>query len=951
MKNHTTKLVVIFFLLSVPLAKSQYYFGRNKIQYNQFQWHILKTDHFDIYFYPEMEALAEIGAYYAEESYRYLQDKFNHNLLKRIPLVFYSSHFHFEETNTLPYMVSPGLGGFFEFIKGRVVVPCDGSVDRFKQTIRHELVHVFQRSYLQRIFKDHRLAQGKSLPLWFIEGLAEYWSEGWSTEAEMVIRDGVLNNTIVPIQLIYQIYGTYLMYKEGQSILKFIAETYGEEKILRLHQNIWKKNSFSEVVKMTLGKDLKELDAEWLYSLKKQYYPLMADKQLPSMVSIRITQMGFNTLPAFHLENGTRKVIFLANRNGYSGIYQKSISDYGEDKPELLIQGEKTPELESFHLQKSRMDIDHDRLAFVAKSGPNDILHIYDLNKKRIVQKFKFPSLVSLFSPAWSPDGSEIAISGLDQSGKSDLYLIRVENGKLTRLTDDYYEDRDPDWSPDGKWLVFSSDRTETGEEGYTNLFLYDVTTSTISYLTFGRCSDTHPTWSADGNRIVFSSDRDGVPNIWIVERKTSESDSNGRDFYFSLYQTNMTKQTAVLKQVTRFATAALYPCWTDSLSILFTAFENMSLQIREVPNIAEKLQTIHPVQPDSLNKLSGIWAFPKISGVMKSSRVNYKRKFSLDIAQSQIIQDPIFGTSGGGEVLISDMLGNEQYYFLVYNNAQTRSEFWDGFNLAVTRVDLTRRLNFATGLYRLAGLYYNNYEGYFFERRYGGFATVSYPLNKFERLGTSVNIRYSDKNWYSFGQRRKAFLLSNFVSYTHDNSLWGPTGPLDGNRLQITLGNTVDIHHSNVNFTTVMLDVRKYFRLSYRICHAIRVWGQFNQGKEPLPFVMGGSWDLRGYKLWSLWGTKLALISNELRFPFIDQFYMHFPFGGIGLNSIRGALFVDAGNVWDDHFDEIKGSLGFGIRFTLGGYLALRFDIGKKTNFKKIYPKTFTQFFFGWDF
>jgi outer membrane protein assembly factor BamA len=356
-------------------------------------------------------------------------------------------------------------------------------------------------------------------------------------------------------------------------------------------------------------------------------------------------------------------------------------------------------------------------------------------------------------------------------------------------------------------------------------------------------------------------------------------------------------------------------------------------------------------VQPDSLNKLSGIWAFPKISGVMKSSRVNYKRKFSLDIAQSQIIQDPIFGTSGGGEVLISDMLGNEQYYFLVYNNAQTRSEFWDGFNLAVTRVDLTRRLNFATGLYRLAGLYYNNYEGYFFERRYGGFATVSYPLNKFERLGTSVNIRYSDKNWYSFGQRRKAFLLSNFVSYTHDNSLWGPTGPLDGNRLQITLGNTVDIHHSNVNFTTVMLDVRKYFRLSYRICHAIRVWGQFNQGKEPLPFVMGGSWDLRGYKLWSLWGTKLALISNELRFPFIDQFYMHFPFGGIGLNSIRGALFVDAGNVWDDHFDEIKGSLGFGIRFTLGGYLALRFDIGKKTNFKKIYPKTFTQFFFGWDF
>jgi len=147
------------------------------------------------------------------------------------------------------------------------------------------------------------------------------------------------------------------------------------------------------------------------------------------------------------------------------------------------------------------------------------------------------------------------------------------------------------------------------------------------------------------------------------------------------------------------------------------------------------------------------------------------------------------------------------------------------------------------------------------------------------------------------------------------------------------------------------MFDLRKYFRISYSMAHAVRIWGQFNQGKEPLPFYMGGSWDLRGYSLWSLWGTKLFLISNEFRFPFIDQFYLRFPFGGIGFNSIRGALFVDAGNVWDDTFGDIKGSFGFGLRFRFAGYLVLRLDIGKKTNFKEIYPKTFTQFFFGWDF
>jgi outer membrane protein assembly factor BamA len=147
------------------------------------------------------------------------------------------------------------------------------------------------------------------------------------------------------------------------------------------------------------------------------------------------------------------------------------------------------------------------------------------------------------------------------------------------------------------------------------------------------------------------------------------------------------------------------------------------------------------------------------------------------------------------------------------------------------------------------------------------------------------------------------------------------------------------------------MVDLRRYFRISRRVCHAVRIWGQFNEGKEPLPFVMGGSWDLRGYDLWSLWGTKLALISNELRFPFLDQLYLGFPFLGLGFSSIRGAMFLDAGNVWDDRFGKIKGSFGIGLRVRIGCYLVLRLDVGKKTDFKRVYPRTFTQFFFGWDF
>jgi len=170
-------LFIVISLLVVEQSLAQFFsFGRNKVQYTEFDWHVLKTEHFDVYYYPEMEELARIGAQYAEESYIHLIQKFNHNVSLRIPLVFYSSHLHFEQTNISSGLIPEGVGGFFEFLKGRVVIPFNGSLAQFHHVIRHELVHVFMHSKVNRILLDHRIAQDRLPPLWFTEGLAEYWS-------------------------------------------------------------------------------------------------------------------------------------------------------------------------------------------------------------------------------------------------------------------------------------------------------------------------------------------------------------------------------------------------------------------------------------------------------------------------------------------------------------------------------------------------------------------------------------------------------------------------------------------------------------------------------------------------------------------------------------------------------------------------------------------------------
>ncbi len=954
---------MFFTILSIlalwtPSLHSQYYFGRNKVIYNDFDWRIMQTEHFDIYYYPQMRELAETGAAYAEESYLFLENKFNHSIHERIPLIFYATHAHFQESNTISYLIPEGIGGFFEFLKGRVVVPANGSVAEFQDVLRHELVHVFTYSKVQRVLKNHKMTNHPGLPLWFMEGLAEYWSRGWNSEAEMFIRDAVINGYLFPVERIYQISGSFLMYKEGQAVLRYIATTYGDEKILQLIENVWMSPRFDQVMHFTLGVPLREFDAAWIYALKKEYYPLLTHEDVAARISEQITRRGINIKPAFYRAD-SEYVVFISNRTGYANIYlAPARKGFKEPKLETLVEGERNSEFESFHLLNSAIDVNDDgELVFVSKHGEKDVLYILDVKEKRVTEQFEFEELVSLFSPKWSADGSRIVFSGLAFSGRSDLYLFDRRSKGLQALLDDPFDDRDPVFSPDGRFLAFSSDRGPSGQHGYYNLFLYDLQTGRVRPLTHGTVQDLMPAWSPDGACIAFVSDRSGTQNIWSLPAPDVETpDPIAAQAGLTLQPPNS------LKQVTSFVCGAYDPEWTPGGDLLFTVFENFSFNIYRESAVMQQIAAAPAHPSDTLAPLAPPWQYRRLAGSGDSQDIKYKPRFSLDIAQSQITQDPIFGTSGGAQLVVSDMLGNHQYFFLLYNTARSKNDFLSSFNFAVTRMDLSRRTHIATGLYHFAGQYYSRYDYWFWERRYGGYAALSYPLSKFKRIEANLNVRFSDKEWYATGYRRKALLMSNFVSYVKDNSLWGPSGPIDGTRLNVTVGNTLDIAHSNVNFITAIVDYRRYFRLSNQSAHALRIWTQMNHGKESTPFFMGGSWDLRGYGLWRLWGTKLALVSNELRFPFIDRFSLHFPFGGLAFSAIRGALFLDAGNAWENHLDNLLGSTGFGVRLRLANMLILRFDVGRKfelVDIDKFYQPGqydfesawFTQFFFGWDF
>lgn len=937
----TITLIIVLLLTASSETPAQfYYFGRNKVQYTDFEWHVLKTEHFDIYYYADMKDLAERGAFFAEEACRLLEVKFNHTLGHRVPLIFYSSHLHFQQTNTIGGFIPEGVGGFFEFLKGRVVVPSDGSIPQFRHVIRHELVHVFMHSKVSRVLGDHRKSQDRYPPLWFVEGLAEYWSTTWDAQAEMVMRDAVFNDIAVGLDDMDRIYGSFLMYKEGQSALLHIASTYGEEKILLLLENFWKEKSFSDVFKLTIGKNYKEFDEEWLYALKKRYYPILAGADEPSQVTRKIAAEGFNAKPVVFEHDTTREVYFIGNRTGYTGIFRKCLNDPDpEARATNIIQGEKSDELEAFHPLRSRIDVSPAGiLAFVTKSGERDVLHLYDVITGEIVTTFRLTELVSIGSVSWAPDGRQLVFAAIDRTGQNDLYILNTDTQELRRLTNDVYDDRDPAWSPRGDNIAFISDRTSFGKDGVYNLFQYHLASADIEYLTYGRENAGGPAWSRDGSKLAFTCDVDGVNNVWVMNMENP--------------------RPARLRSMTRvssFLTSAFDPAWTSAGDIVFTAFEKFSFKLQMIRQVEAILDTATAIKVMDVAAHDEPWEPRGLTGEAQAERFRYRGEYSLDVAQSSISTDPVFGTYGGAFVALSDVLGDEQYYFLLYNTAETQEDLLSSFNIAISRLSLSQRTNYAYGIYRFTGRRYDltSKDEYYYERVFGGYFALSYPLSKFERIESSISISNSNRDVDGAFEERKALLLSNALSFTHDNSLSGPSGPLDGNRFNLTLAYTSDVQYSNVNYYSIIADYRHYFRLGQRSAFASRFWIFYNHGKESRRFVMGGSWDLRGYDRWSVRGEKLWLTSHELRFPFIDELAIRFPFFGLSFFSIRGALFFDAGSAWDREYEETLGSLGGGIRFNLGGVLVLRYDLGKRIedNFTRVQDGIFHQFFFGFDF
>ena len=1012
------RLKVLIFLLIFPLSFPVFgqYFGKNKVQYTNFDWHYLQSEHFDIYFYPGAERIAEFVADVAESSYACLKEDFRYEISDRIPIIVYKSHNDFQQTNVILGTVEEGVGGFTEFFKNRVVIPYEGNYEQLRHVLHHELTHVVT---LQLVYGSglHSIITGMArlrLPLWLVEGLAEYGSLRWDNESDMFLRDATVNGYLPEID---QLSG-FMAYKGGQSVLYYLAERYGNEKIGEILNKIKITRSVEKGFRQAIGIGIKDLSKRWQKYVKEQYWPEIANKKDPEDFAKKLTdhikyQNFINNSPALSPKGD--KIAFLSDKSDYFDIYLMSAFD-GKILARL-VKGQRTVHLEELHWLRPGITWSPDgrRIAFAAKSGAKDVLHILDVAKRKIVKTYRF-DLDGAFSPSWSPTGDQIAFVGM-KDGASDIFSLHLPSGEIRKITDDVFCDLEPSWSPDGKLLAFVSNRGDyidpqdipqnlkMQNHNYHNFDIYVINSegSEIQRITRTNSEEKSPVWAPEGDKLAYVSDRNGIFNIFIKDLTT------GEDY-----------------PITNVITGILQLSWTDN-KIAFTCFYNGGYDIYllkdplkikpgqivlEDTKFEKKLQKgalvykpmvrrrspqgPPPPHPDVKNYVfgeefkEGIIKLPEEekktafldttqyklpSGEYKIHK--YKVKFSPDRIYSIAGYGPYFGLQGSTLIELSDMLGNHR--ISIYSNL-----FYDLRNsdYQVIYFYLPRRFDVGAGIFHHAFFFLTEAidEGYIVDniirdRTYGLSLYLSYPLDKFRRFDLSLAwLAISRRNlyYYQYPEFDYRILVTGF-DLVYDTVLWGITGPINGLRSNLMFSYSPKLNKTGLDFKTVRIDWRRYFKLKREYNLVLRLAGGVSWGGDPEKFFLGGSdnWvnysvkgglriedvrdiyfssfetPLRGYDYYEKIGRKFFLVNTEFRFPLIRRFLLGWPLP-LDFRNIRGALFWDIGSAWNENksfrvikrtfmgdlqLDDLLTGFGIGARVNMGGFLILRLDVAWTTD------------------
>jgi Tol biopolymer transport system component len=956
-------LAATFFLVfafSSPAGAQ--YFGRNKVQYKKLDFQVLKTEHFDIYFYPSEREGIDIAARMAERWHARLQKLFEHELSGRQPLILYASHPDFEQTNAIPGELGEGTGGVTEPLRRRIVLPLAGPLGDTDHVIGHELVHAFQFDIMIGPNAPPGPSAADQIPLWFIEGMAEYFSIGpVDPNTAMWLRDAARQEKLPTIDELDN--PKYFPYRWGQAFWAYIGGRFGDGVISRMMATAAASGDLRVVFSDVLGMDSKELSADWQASIRAAYAPILAATTPPAEIgrlALKPAGLGGDMNVGPSISPDGKWIAFFSERSLLS--IDLFVADAATGRVVRKITSTATdPHYSSLQFIHSAgaWDAASRRIAIGTVADGYPAIAIFDAQSGDKEREIPLRDIDEVFNPTWAPDGHAIAFTGMTR-GLTDLFVYDLQSSTMERLTNDPYAELTPAWSPDGLSIAFATDRfssdLRTLATGPYQLALINLGTRAVAPVpSSAGGKNINPQWSPDGRSLYFISDRDGISNLYRITLGTGDV-------------AQITRAATGLSGITSSSPALSVATGTGDT--VFTVYEDGKYLLHMLDGDAR----VVPAAP----ALAGAAVLPPLdrrpSDVVATiadattglptgadfETAEYKRSLSLEqVGQPTIaIGADRFGAAVGGGIAFQfgDMLGDQTLVTAVQLNSGISGNYSaQNTSAQVFYLNSSRRWNWGLvagqtpylsgGTQSLLG---STPEGQpvqvdravvFRQTERSAAGVLAYPFSRAQRLEWQAGVSrisfdlidrtrvfslitgqvlQDDTNTTSLGDALN--LATTSMALVYDTTSFGATSPVQGQRYRFEMAPSF----GSINVTNVLADYRRYFMPAsfYTIAGRMLHYGRYGSGGQDSrlsPLYLGYPNLVRGYDIApvgvtgcggtaliasecaafdQLMGSRMLVGNLEFRFPLLR------PFGAsqrmYGPLPVEVALFTDGGVAWN---------------------------------------------------
>jgi hypothetical protein len=891
------------------------YFGKNQVRYDNFQWMTYETEHFIIYFYPEIRPHLERMAGYAESAYQAISTDLKHDLAEKVPLILFQTSSEFQQQNVIPGAAQEGVGAFAEPIRKRIVMPMDEPPDLLYRLMVHELTHQFEFDIIPTSLMR------RNVPLWVNEGLSDYMTGIWRPTDLMTVRDAAITDN-VPKMSELEDYGAFnnprMIYNLGHAVFEFIEAKWGKEGIRQYLFALRKsvigggENAYQEAFKI----EAEEFDQQFDRYLKDRFKPFR-DKERPADYGRNLAPNNektpfSNALTAEPSPSGDLIAIVTGNRNdGEADIVLVSAKD-GSVIRNLTKGFDQKYGFEFIVTPGGRWNTvpwlswaAGDRLAYFVRSEKSRTLILQNVLSRDIEARYDLRAVDDPESPDVSPDGKRAVFAAL-QGGTSDIFLIDLDTSELTNLTKDGFADAGPTWSPDGRFIVYMA-----RVSGNEKLFRLDIETGRKTQLTFGTHDDAAAQF-LNADTLIF-------PSTATNPTQPIDPDVAKNGEIFNIWTLSL--KTGELRQFTDTVggntTAIVLPRGTQDAQMAFIGYYKGAYELHAL----EKRDPIISAASSDFGAPGPVIDFQApLAHTLVADKIKRKGKFEKMFVDGR---PPVnVGVTSGGDlfggsaVTFSDVLGDQQFNMYAASISQYRT-------FSFSYLNLERRFNYALQGYSQTQFFYGQLANVFYDPTFagiidrdlsiatrtvrGGTAFGIWPLNRYRRIELFGGMLQYRENFndpaldaesqrfqeQQFGQQilRQGTYLPFGVNYVQETTVFREFGPLSGNTVRVSYEVAPKINNT-LSRQTVDVDARFYQRLGGTGLLALRAKTFRSTGAAPDFLYFGGNSEMRGYDYLSFLGSKAAFFNAELRFPLIHA--MLTPLGVMG--GIRGVLFANMG-------------------------------------------------------